>query len=51
MIDQLFSLQLIRYMEKEMDYVPWSSALNNIAYIRNMLGKSQVFGSFQVSQI
>ena len=39
MIEQLLSLQLISYMKSEMDYVPWASAMGNIAYIRRMLGK------------
>ena len=49
MIEQLLSLQLISYMKSEMDYVPWASAMSNIAYIRRMLGKSGVYGYFHVS--
>ena len=51
MIEQLLSLQLISYMKSEMDYVPWASAMGNIAYIRRMLGKSGIYGTFQVSEI
>ena len=51
MIEQLLSLQLISYMKSEMEYVPWTSATSNIAYIRRMLENSGVYGSFQVSHI
>ena len=47
-IDQLLSLRLVNYMKNEMEFVPWSSTMNNILYLRQMLGKSGVFGSFQV---
>ena len=48
MIDQMLSLQLMSYMMNEEGYVPWASAMRNIAYIRGMLSRTGIYGSFLV---
>ena len=48
MIDQLLSLQLTSYMKKEEEFVPWASAMSKVAYIRGMLSRTGIYGSFLV---
>lgn len=41
------ALDTTRYLREERDYIPWEAALNNLAYLRVMLDRSDVFGYMQ----
>ncbi|XP_072888855.1 aminopeptidase N-like isoform X2 [Hemitrygon akajei] len=41
------ALETTRYLTKEREYIPWEAALNNLAYLRVMLDRSDVFGNMQ----
>ncbi|XP_059809077.1 aminopeptidase N-like isoform X2 [Hypanus sabinus] len=41
------ALETTRYLTKEREYIPWEAALNNLAYLRVMLDRSDVFGNMR----
>ena len=43
------ALDIISYLDAELDYSPWKSALGNLAYIENMLKRTGTFGAFKVN--
>ena len=47
-IDQVVGLETTRYILNETEYVPWMAALNNLAYIRDMLDRSESYGLLEV---
>ncbi|XP_033121289.1 aminopeptidase N-like isoform X2 [Anneissia japonica] len=46
-LNQVTALDLTRYLDKELEYVPWSVAMNTLGYIEKMLKISPAYGSFQ----
>ena len=44
------ALSTIEYLDKERDYVPWSSAVREISYVSMMLSLSHLNGDFEVIQ-
>ena len=48
MIDQLLALQMTTYLQNEIDFLPWDSAINNLEYIKEMLGRTGIYGLFEV---
>jgi aminopeptidase N len=41
------ALALTDYLSKELDYIPWTAALNGFAYIETMFKRSAGFGDFR----
>ncbi|XP_072106268.1 aminopeptidase N-like isoform X2 [Mobula birostris] len=41
------ALNTTKYLQKEREYIPWEAALDNLAYLRVMLDRSDVFGNMQ----
>lgn len=48
-MSQLLGLQVIEYLSKEQEYLPWEAAATNLGYIDDMLEKSTAYGMLQVS--
>ena len=48
MIDQLLALRMTTYLQNEIDFLPWNTAINNLEYIREMLGRTGLYGLFEV---
>ena len=48
MIDQILALEMTTYLQNEIEYVPWKSAIGNLAYIEGMLSKTGLYGLFEV---
>ena len=42
------ALDVMSYLSRESDYVPWKSALNNLEYIRDLLTHTPAYGAFKV---
>lgn len=42
------ALNTTRFLQKETEYLPWTAALNNLAYFQLMFDRSEVFGPMQV---
>uniref|UniRef100_A0A6A7FVN9 Aminopeptidase N n=1 Tax=Hirondellea gigas TaxID=1518452 RepID=A0A6A7FVN9_9CRUS len=47
MLTYSIALDINSYLVKETEYVPWKAGLNNLGYIKNMLGRTAAFGSFK----
>ena len=45
------ALDVSSYLGKEAEYVPWGAALNNLAFINNMLQRTETYGAFQVNKM
>lgn len=43
------ALGTLNYLDKEMDHVPWAAATRELAYVNDMLSKTETFGDFQVN--
>ncbi|XP_062922332.1 alanyl (membrane) aminopeptidase b, tandem duplicate 1 [Mobula hypostoma] len=41
------ALNTTTYLQKEREYIPWEAALDNLAYLKVMLDRSDVFGNMQ----
>ncbi|XP_059570461.1 aminopeptidase N [Alligator mississippiensis] len=41
------ALNTTRFLQKETEYLPWTAALNNLAYFQLMFDRSEVFGPMQ----
>ena len=48
MTDQLLALRISTYLQNEMDYLPWKSAIKNLEYIQGMLRKTGFYGLLEV---
>ena len=48
MIDQILALEMTTYLQNEIEFLPWDSAINNLAYIEGMLSKTGLYGLFEV---
>jgi len=46
-LDYLTALSLTGYLGKEVEYVPWASALNSLSYINTMLKRTSAYGEFK----
>jgi len=46
-LDYTTALALTDYLSQELDYIPWTAALNGFAYIESMFKRSPGFGSFR----
>lgn len=42
------ALSVNAYLGKEVEYVPWYSALNNLGYLENMFTRSSGYGNLKV---
>ena len=48
-IDYTIPLNLIKFLDKELNHLPWESAYNGIGYISDMLQTGSSFSLFRVS--
>jgi aminopeptidase N len=46
-LDYTTALTLTDYLGQELDYIPWTAALNGFAYIETMFKRSAGFGAFR----
>jgi len=46
-LDYKTALSLTGYLHKEIDYIPWTSALTGISYIDKMLKRTPAYGEFK----
>jgi aminopeptidase N len=44
------ALELTRYLEKEVDYIPWYSALNAFSFLNIRLTGTEIYPLFKVKQ-
>ena len=51
MIDQILSLEMTTYLQNETEFLPWDSAINNLAHIEGMLSKTGLYGLFEVRDL
>lgn len=42
------ALQLLSYLRKETEYVPWKAGLRNLKYVKKMLETTKDYGIFKV---
>ena len=42
------ALQTVEYLHREMDYVPWAAAGDELRYVDTMLSRTALYGKFQV---
>ena len=45
------ALSLIRYLDMEVEYIPWKSALNALEYVDLMLSRTEGYHNFKVRAI
>lgn len=50
-IPTVLALQTTKYLDKETEYIPWKSAVNNLDYFYLMFDRSEVYGPMQVSNL
>lgn len=50
-VDMSTALRLTNYLDKEREYVPWSSALGHLGFIGSMLSMRPSYGYYRVSYI
>ena len=48
-LDMSTALGLTNYLDKEREYVPWSSALGHLGFIGSMLSMRPSYGFYRVS--
>lgn len=48
-INTTLALRSTRYLSKEIDYIPWESALRNLGYYILMFDRTEVYGALQVN--
>ena len=46
-LDYQTALSLTGYLRREVEYVPWVSALNGLSYIKTMLKRTAAYGEFK----
>jgi len=46
-LDYSTALSVTGYLKNEVEYVPWASALNGLAYLNTMLKRSAAYGEFK----
>lgn len=47
-IPTVWALKTTTYLNKELEYMPWASALNNLDFFSLMFDRSEVYGPMQV---
>lgn len=47
-IDLKLALEFTSYLNKEKDYIPWSSALKNLGYIGSMFSMKPAYSDYEV---
>lgn len=50
-LDMSTALGLTAYLDKEREYVPWSSALSHLGFIGSMLSMRPSYGFYRVSSL
>ncbi len=50
-MSQKVALDLTLYLDKEVEYVPWKAALDNLAYIEGRIIYKEVYTSFKVGPL
>ena len=50
-LDYQTALSVTGYLSKEVEYVPWVSALNGLSYINTMLKRTSAYGEFKKSVV
>ncbi len=48
-LDYELALQVTSYLGKEVEYLPWNSALSGLGYLNTMLKRTAAYGEFKVS--
>ncbi|XP_059490233.1 aminopeptidase N isoform X2 [Neocloeon triangulifer] len=46
-LDYGTALDVTKYLERELDYIPWKAALNSLNYIDNMLVRTAAYANFK----
>ncbi|KAL5020570.1 hypothetical protein ScPMuIL_003462 [Solemya velum] len=46
-LDMLLALQIVEYLSKEEDYLPWDAALKELKSLDDMLSQMELYGQFQ----
>ena len=46
-LDYQTALSVTGYLSREVEYVPWVSALNGLSYIKTMLKRTAAYGEFK----
>ena len=49
MLDLTTALQFTEYLDKEREYIPWTTALSGLSYIGAMLTLTPSYGDYSVS--
>ena len=39
--------EIIRYLSKDFEYLPWSTTISNLGYFTNMLDSTAAFGNYE----
>ena len=47
-LDYETALSVISYLERDLDFLPWDAAFDNLMFIETQLRRSPGFGAFQV---
>lgn len=47
--DYSIALNMLEYLRKEREYIPWNSAVHTLAFIKRMLARTPEYGHFQAS--
>ena len=47
-LDYELVLELTQYLDKETEYVPWSTAISGFGYIKRMLGRTPAYRALRV---
>lgn len=48
-VNTTLALSTTKYLSKEVEYIPWESALRNLDYYILMFDRSEVYGALQVN--
>ncbi len=49
MLDYKIALGITRYLAREEHYIPFSTALDSLGYIKSMLERTVAYGDFKVT--
>lgn len=50
-LDMSTALSLTAYLEKEREYIPWSTALGHLGFIGSMLSMRSSYGDYEVNHL
>ena len=51
LVDQLIGMQMTEYLDREREYVVWTTAVNSISYVSTMLDRSPGYGHLEVRRL